>query len=266
MEPIHHRIRNSLKMFGRVAGCIALLTSCQSLHRSKDDKPAAAANASAEKGSGAGRFVKMATSEASQPDIGLSFLLSMTFDEAKTLSKNNMVLPSGARVAADEIEVVKQTKDGQPKKVRAKGKVFLEMGKGDPVKVLCHEAYFTSDEAVLRGKPILQRGGSIIEGMDHGTVFYMLGTRLRVIGTHKVTNQSEMIASLPDLGPWTGGPNPLLPPLTENAVPRNVRAEMQRAAEAEAVLQRAKAEAEGTGPPAPWIKDEAEKPGKETSA
>lgn len=253
-------------MCGWVAACFASLASCQSLSLSKGDKTAAAESEPAEAGTDESRFVKMKTSEVNQPDVGLAFLLSMTFDEAKTLSKNNMVLPSGARVAADEIEVVKQTKDGQPKKVRAKGKVFLEMGEGDQVKVLCHEAYFSSDEAVLRGKPILQRGSSIIEGMDHSTVFYMLGTRLRVIGTHKVTNESEMIASLPDLGPWTGGPNPLLPPLTESAVPRNVRAEMQRAAEAEAVLQRAKAEAERTGPPAPWIKEEAERPNKETSA
>ena len=67
-----------------------------------------------------------------------------------------------------------------------------------------------------------------------------------------------MLAMLPDLGPWTGGPNPILPPLGADAVPNNIRDEMQKAAEAEAVLQQNRIEAlkQPTAPPAPWVKEE----------
>lgn len=201
---------------------------------------------------------RAALATALAPSVDLEFLLSMNYEEAKSISPQSMELPNGAKVAAETLEVVKKDKDDKPKRVRAKGKVYLETGGEDSAKILCQEAYITEDEAILRGKPIMQRGGSIVEGLHEGTVFYMLGARLRVIGLHRLTNPNSMLASLPDLGPWTGGPNPLLPPLTENTVPGNIRDEMIKAAEAEAVLQQNKAEAmkQGDAPAAPWVKDD----------
>ena len=188
--------------------------------------------------------------------VDLSFLLSMNYAEAKTISGQSLDLGPNGRVAAESIEVIKMANDGSPRKVRAKGKVYLEAGVDDSAKILCQEAYINGDEAVLRGKPILQRGGTIIEGLADDTVFYFLGTRLRVIGLHRVTNPDAMIASMPTSGPWTAGPNPLLPALNENAVPINIREEMMKAAEAEAVLQQHRKNAQmlPEAPPAPWVK------------
>lgn len=188
--------------------------------------------------------------------VDLSFLLSMNFDEAKTLSGQSLDLGTNGRVAAESIEVIKSDKEGRPRKVRAKGKVYLEAGGDDAAKILCQEVYINGDEAVLRGKPILQRGSTVIEGLADDTVFYFLGSRLRVIGLHRVTNPDAMVANIPDLGPWTQGPNPLLPALNEEVVPVNIRAEMLKAAEAEAVLQQHRDEAlqQPDAPPAPWVK------------
>lgn len=167
----------------------------------------------------------------------LSFLLSMSFTEAKSISTQQLEFPPHLKIAADSIEVVKTGADGKPRKVRARGKVFIEMNFNEPAKALCQEAYVNDDELILRGSPILQRGGSMVEGLDDSTIFYMFGTSLRVIGLHKVNNQSEIASVLPALGTWAQGPNPLLPPLTENAVPANIRDSMQRAAEAEMLHQ-----------------------------
>lgn len=185
------------------------------------------------------------------------FLLSMNFDEAKAISAQSIEMPMGVKIAADSIEILKQDGDNKAKKVRAKGRVYLEQGGGDDLaKVLCQEAYISSWEIVLRGKPIIQRGGSTIEGLEDRTVAYMLGSRLRVIGIHRLTNQNSMLAMLPDLGPWTAGPNPILPPLSEDSVPTDIRDQMLKAAEAEAVLQQARAEAltQPAAPDAPWVK------------
>jgi hypothetical protein len=46
-----------------------------------------------------------------------------------------------------------------------------------------------------------------------------------------------MASLLPALGNWAQGPNLLLPPLTENAVPSSIRDSMQQAAEAEMLHQ-----------------------------
>ncbi|MES2736159.1 MAG: hypothetical protein V4672_07560 [Verrucomicrobiota bacterium] len=188
--------------------------------------------------------------------VDLAFLLTMNYAEATTLTGKSLDLGPNGRVAAESIEVVKADKEGRPRKVRAKGKVYLETGADDSAKILCQEAYINGDEAVLRGKPILQRGGTIIEGLADDTVFYFLGTRLRVIGLHRVTNPDTMMAGASELGAWTEGPNPLLPALSEESVPQNIREEMLKAAEAEAVLQQHRGEAllQPDAPPAPWVK------------
>lgn len=168
----------------------------------------------------------------------LSFLLSMNFTEAKSISTQQLEFPPHLKIAADSIEVFKYSDDGKPSKVRARGKVFVQMDFDQPAKALCQEAFITNDEVILRGSPILQRGGSLVEGLDESTIFYMFGTSLRVIGLHKVNNQNEVNSLLPALGTWAQGPNPLLPPLTEGAVPNNIRDAMQRAAEAEMLHQK----------------------------
>lgn len=180
--------------------------------------------------------------------MDLSFLLSMSFTEAKSISTQQLEFPPYLKIAADSIEVFKYTDDGKPRKARARGKVFIEMNFGEPAKALCQEAFITEDEIILRGSPILQRGGSMVEGLDESTIFYMFGTSLRVIGLHKVNNQSEVASVLPALGNWAQGPNLLLPPLTESAVPSSIRDSMQRAAEAEMLHQKTR---ELYGPAAP---------------
>jgi hypothetical protein len=204
----------------------------------------------------------------------LAFLLSMSFEEAKSLSGDSLDLGFFGRVAAEKIEVLKTDRDGRPRKVRAVGKVFLEHGAGEPARVLCQEALLHGDEAFVRGRPVLQRGGSLLEGLNERTVFYLLGQRVRVIGLHRVTvpetpplltpgplDPLGPVASprLPDFRPWAGGPNPLLPALDENAVPAGVRAEMQRAAESESLLQQQRGVwmREPAAEPAPWVKPEA---------
>ncbi len=167
----------------------------------------------------------------------LSFLLSMSFVEAKSISTQQLELPPHLKIAADSIEVFKYGPDGKPRKARARGKVFIEMDFNEPAKALCQEAFINDDEIILRGSPILQRGGSMVEGLDDSTIFYMFGTSLRVIGLHKVNNQNNIASVLPALGTWAQGPNPLLPPLTESAVPATIRDSMQRAAEAEMLHQ-----------------------------
>ncbi len=168
----------------------------------------------------------------------LSFLLSMSFVEAKSISTQQLEVPPYLKIAADSIQVFKYSPDGKPLKARARGKVFIEMNFTEPAKALCQEAFITGDEIILRGSPILQRGGSMVEGLDDSTIFYLFGTSLRVIGLHKVSNQNEIAALMPTLGTWASGPNPLLPPLTETAVPSSIRDSMQRAAEAEMLHQK----------------------------
>lgn len=178
--------------------------------------------------------------------IDVSFLLGMSFIEAKTLSAQTIEFPPFYKVAADTIEVTKTNADGSPRRVRAKGRVFIEMNFLEPAKALCQELLLTADEVILRGKPVIQRGGSTVEGMDDHTVFYLFGAKLRVIGMHRLTNPGQITdgvdaSGLPILGAWTDSPNPLLPPLTESDVPAQIRAELQRAAEAEMLHQQTRA-------------------------
>lgn len=170
--------------------------------------------------------------------LDLGFLLSMSYVEAKSISTKTLEFPPYLNIAADSIEVFKYSADGKPRRARARGKVFIEMNFSEPAKALCQEAFITEDEIILRGSPILQRGGSMVEGLDESTIFYLFGTSLRVIGLHRVNNESAVASVLPTLGTWAQGPNPLLPPLTESSVPASIRDSMQRAAEAEMLHQK----------------------------
>lgn len=217
------------------ASALALLATallcggCSSLNTAaKADK-----SASADKAQPASKDITLVKSPTD-----LSFLLSMSFVEAKSISTQQLEFPPYLKIAADSIQVFKYSPDGKPLKARARGKVFIEMNFSEPAKALCQEAFITEDEIILRGSPILQRGGSMVEGLDESTIFYLFGTSLRVIGLHKVSNQNEIASLLPALGTWAAGPNPLLPPLTESAVPSTIRDSMQRAAEAEMLHQK----------------------------
>lgn len=213
----------------------------------------------------------------------LDFLLSMRWEEARAISSNHMELPPHYRLTADEIEVLKTDPQGAPQRVRARGKIFIEMLLDEPARVLAQEAFVSEDEVILRGKPLLRRGDSVIEGLHDATVFYFLGSRLKVLGRHRlhhqpavaVTEASAAVApaarggfgdpgpppALPILqGPWAGGPNPLLPPLSPDTVPAAVRQKMLEEAQAVEVtplfLPAAGGAAEPpafelTGPPAP---------------
>jgi len=193
--------------------------------------------------------------KVNDPDgIDLSLLLSMSFDEAASLAAQKAQLASGTRVAADKIEVLKQGASG-PTKVRATGNVFVQVQDSLPYTALCQEALLSEGDIILRGKPVTQRGVSLIEGTSDVTVFYMIGSRLRVIGRHKINQVTPVqiasaqmaggpLGSLPlpfsDRGPWRASDNPLLPPLEEDAVPASLRSEMRRAVEAETVLQKSR--------------------------
>ncbi len=197
--------------------------------------------------------------ESATPVVDANFLLEMDWEQARAISAKHVEVAPFFRVAASEVEVLRTAKDGRPRKVRARGRVYVELSFTDLGRVLCQEALVSDDELILRGRPMLQRGGSLIEGLDERTVFYMVGPTLRVIGRHRITNQASVLAEMesgmapPDgsgggsfprapsvnpalpaaLGAWMGGPNPLLPPLTPNAVPEEIRLRMR--AEAESV-------------------------------
>lgn len=190
----------------------------------------------------------------------LSFLMTMNWAEAKAISAQSLEIPPFFRVAAETIEVVKSAPDGRPQAVRAKGNVFIEMLFKDVGRVLCREAYISEQEVIMRGRPLLQRGGSVVEGVDDLTVFYMVGPKLRVIGRHRLNNESQMLAAasseslvkrvagtgfaslpaaapvLPLSGPWSAGPNPLLPPLSPASVSDEVRKQVRAEAEAVEVM------------------------------
>ena len=169
-------------------------------------------------------------------DIGASSLLSMSFEEASAISPQHMEVAKLPKIAADNIEVLSKTADGKPKKVRAKGRVFVQLEQMDGGHALCNEALVSEDEVILRGRPMLQRGASTVEGLSDVTVFYMFGSHLKVIGRHRITNLGQLTAE----SPWKALPASLLPPLESADVPEAVREEIRKATEAEAQLQRSR--------------------------
>lgn len=189
-------------------------------------------------------------------DLGL--LMAMNWEQAKALAVIIEELPPFFRVAAESIEVSKRAPDGRPLVIRAKGNVFIEMLFKDVGRVLCREAYISEEEVIMRGKPLLQRGGSVVEGVEDATVFFMIGPKLRVIGRHRLNNELQKLTAagaisggresegftplpgvmpaMPMAGPWAGGPNPLLPPLSPSTVSDSVRQQMRAEAEGVAVM------------------------------
>jgi hypothetical protein len=153
--------------------------------------------------------------------VDVGFLLSMTFDEAKKMSPSSQEMPPFYRVAADEVKVLDQTDDHKPKRVRAKGRVFLEIDYRERLNALGQEALISPDEVILRGKPLLKRGRTVVEGLDDTTVFYIRGVGLKVIGKHRITTDKGVTPTWKHS--WKEGPNPLLPALTPDDVPKDIR-------------------------------------------
>jgi hypothetical protein len=160
-------------------------------------------------------------------DVG--FLLSMTWDEAKKLSPQQLEIPPFYRVAADEVQVLRSDEAGHPTRVRAKGHVFMQADFREQLTSLGQEAYIESDgEVIMRGRPLLKRGRSLVEGLTDLTVFYVKGTRLHVIGRHRLAKQDAAGGESFDVMPtwtrsWKDGPNPLLPALSPDDVPKEMR-------------------------------------------
>lgn len=193
------------------------------------------ARSGADQAEGAGESSAAAPSGA----VSLPFLLSMDFEEASAISAQKASVPPLAKIAADSIEVLRKHPNGDSRRVRAKGHVFVQLDYELPARALCQEALIGDKELILRGKPVLQRGASTVEGTSDVTVFYLNSERLRVIGPHKVTSVRDMIRSGQSLGAWSGA-NPLLPPLDAGAVPDAVRDELQKSIEAEMALQQSR--------------------------
>jgi hypothetical protein len=159
--------------------------------------------------------------DASALDIG--FLLTMTFDEAKKISPNSIHVDPKFNAAADEISVLSRNKDGTPRRVRAKGHVFLQIEGADELRGLAQEALVGAGEVILRGKPLVKRGRSVIEGLEDTTVFFIENLRLHAIGRHRITHGAAEVTPKWSRG-WREGPNPILPALSPEDVPANLRA------------------------------------------
>lgn len=181
-----------------------LMVGCKSLLGSGEKKESTASSSS--------------TSAAS--DVDVSFLLSMSFSEAQSISPANLVF-GNYRIAADEINVLSKDKAGNPQRLRAKGHVFIEIDMGEDARALAQEALLDKDEAILRGKPLLKRGRSVVEGDDDMTVFDVQGTKLKVIGRHHLTTDENGVT--PGWKrTWKEGPNPLLPALSPDQLHREL--------------------------------------------
>lgn len=168
----------------------------------------------------------------------VSQLLSMTFEESKKLSAQSLVVAPFYKVSADQITVLKKDSKGQPVRVHAKGKVYLQVDFSEQLIALGQEAYIERDgELILRGKPLLKRGRSLVEGLSDFTVFYIRGLRLQAIGSHRLTSKPGSAGeTYPEDAPtgwkvaptwtrsWKDGPNPLLPALSPEDVPKEMRA------------------------------------------
>lgn len=224
-----HAVRLSLAL-----ACGMALPMCQS---DSTTTSASSVNAPATVGPD-GKPLTHAEIADKQEGVDVAKLLSMTYEEAKKVSPRSLDVPPFYKLTADEISVLKLNSKGQPERVRARGKVFLQIDFREKLVALAQEAYIESDgEVILRGRPLLKRGRSVVEGLSETTVYYIRGTRLQVIGKHRLAKQEGGIESPHggiirpsfDVQPtwrrsWKDGPNPLLPALTPSVVPAEMRA------------------------------------------
>lgn len=164
-----------------------------------------------------------AKNDASSP-VDVGFLLSMTFDEAEKISPASVHVLPNYHVAADSVKVTSKTADGQARRATVKGHVFLQIDFGDSLTALGQEALVGGNEVILRGKPLLKRGRTVVEGLEDATVFFIMGSRLQVVGKHRITTDEGVTPTWPKA--WKEGPNPLLPALSPDDIPREMRASL----------------------------------------
>jgi hypothetical protein len=182
------------------------VVSCQSLDQQKEGDKKDDASAKTDAGS----------------NVDVSFLLSMTFEEAKRMGAHSEEMPPYFKIVGDEVTVLARNSMNFPKRIRAKGRVFLEVDFREKLISLCQEALISPEEVILRGKPLLKRGRTVVEGLDDTTVFYVRGVDLHVIGKHRITTEKGVTPTWKHS--WKEGPNPLLPALTPADVPKEIRA------------------------------------------
>lgn len=207
-----------LGMAALLAGSCLLSAGCRSVAGKPESREKVNAGRAREKKPAE----KKTTADAAEAGVDVGFLLTMNYAEARKLSPRSMELPPFYKVAADEITVVSENRDGSPKRLRAKGHVFLEIDYRAELIALGQEALIGGNEVILRGKPLLRRGRSVVEGLADRTVFYIEGLRLQVIGLHRITSESGVTPAW--RGSWKDGPNPLLPALSPGDVPKEMRA------------------------------------------
>ena len=204
-----------LRLVGVVIGLGAAfsLTGCEFLSQKQEE---------AAKASEAKKDAAIKESDKKDgPPVDVGFLLSMSYTEAKALSPASLEIPPFYKIAADEIKVLSEDEQKQPKRVRAKGHVYIQIEFRDEIIALGQEALIGDDEVILRGKPLMQRGLSVVEGLDDVTVFYIRGTKLHVLGKHRVTKAGDVTTGWKSN--WREGPNPLLPALSPDDVPKEIR-------------------------------------------
>lgn len=203
-------------------GCLLFLTMCQSNDASGP----------------VSRPLTDAEFEDKMEGVDVAKLLSMTYADAKKISPAHLEVPPYYSITADEISVLRKDASGRPQRVRAKGRVFVQIDFRDKLVALAQEVYLESDgEVILRGRPLLKRGRTVVEGLSETTVYYIKGTRLQVLGSHRIAKQEGGIASPHggtfrpsyDVQPswrkaWKDGPSPLLPALSPSDLPAEMRA------------------------------------------
>ena len=95
--------------------------------------------------------------------VDINFLSTMTYVDAASMASQSMELPPYFRVAAENITHPRLGQGEELTEFTATGNVYLEVDFADPVSALCQEAAVNMQEVVLRGRPVLRRGQSIIE-------------------------------------------------------------------------------------------------------
>jgi|GEM_PF-2951424 len=137
--------------------------------------------------------------------VDIDFLLGMRFEEAAAMADQSMDVPPFFRVAAQTIDHPRLAQ-GQPvSEFKASGNVFLEIDFADPLVALCNEAEVDVQRVVLRGRPVLRRGQSVMEATSEDTVFFVTADSVDVEGPHRLRQLGDRISS----GSLEG--NPLLP-------------------------------------------------------
>lgn len=165
----------------------------------------------------------------------VDFLLSMDFIEAAQMADQSMVLPPLFRVAANNISHPILPPGQNLTEFTATGNIFLEINFAEPLITLAQEADVTIQQIILRGRPVLKRGHSVIEATSHDTVFYVTADSIEIDGPHQLRRLGDRMpgtapalpfppaADLPT-GPASPGP-PSAITIDPNEVPEDMTAE-----------------------------------------